>query len=75
MLLELQLKAKIQKKISTVKIFKSNQQPQKIKHSATDLDEKETDLAAMALTTDRVVAIGSSTGGTIALEKISNRVT
>jgi len=33
-------------------------------------DEHTTDIAAMAHTTDRVVAIGSSTGGTIALEKI-----
>lgn len=32
--------------------------------------EITTDIAAMAHTTDRVVAIGSSTGGTIALEKV-----
>jgi len=30
----------------------------------------DTDLAAMSYTTDRVTAIGSSTGGTIALEKV-----
>jgi len=34
----------------------------------------DTDLAAIALTTDRVVAIGSSTGGTIALEKILTKL-
>ena len=33
-------------------------------------DEQITDIAAMAHTTDRVIAIGSSTGGTIALEKV-----
>lgn len=31
---------------------------------------EDTDLAAMAETTDKVIGIGSSTGGTIALEKI-----
>jgi len=32
--------------------------------------ESEVDLVAMSYTTDRVIAIGSSTGGTIALEKV-----
>ena len=40
-----------------------------IDHTNTE-DEHTIDIAAMAHTTDRVVAIGSSTGGTIALEKV-----
>ena len=74
MLLEQQPKAKIPKRTSTTKELKSNQQLKKIKHYANDLDKQETDLAAMTLTTDRVVAIGSSTGGTIALEKILTKL-
>ncbi len=40
-----------------------------VKDLPTTLSE-ETDLAGMAQTTDKVIGIGSSTGGTIALEKI-----
>jgi len=35
---------------------------------------EETDLAAMAETTDKVIGIGSSTGGTIALEKVLTKL-
>jgi len=39
-------------------------------YSTSKEAELTTDIAAMAHTTDRVIAIGSSTGGTIALEKV-----
>jgi len=50
----------------------SSPAPEKSKdnYSSNKEIEPATDIAAMAHTTDRVVAIGSSTGGTIALEKV-----
>lgn len=67
-------KANIQKRITPAKSLESIQQPETIKRIEVSSAIHETDIAAMALTTDRVVAIGSSTGGTIALEKILTKL-
>jgi len=71
-------KAKMQQKINASSVLQSTQQsvhqPEIIRRQSDNLITHETDIAAMALTTDRVVAIGSSTGGTIALEKILTRL-
>jgi len=63
-------KARIQKKINLTSTLQPAHAPEKTTVKENDFTKHETDIAAMALTTDRVVAIGSSTGGTIALEKI-----
>lgn len=65
-------KTKVYKKASEANIKESIQQEKKTEQQ--DVVNNDTDLAAIALTTDRVVAIGSSTGGTIALEKILTKL-
>jgi len=67
------VRAAVNAKLSRFNTSSTNSTPSK-KINDTDFintkDEQTTDIAAMAHTTDRVIAIGSSTGGTIALEKV-----
>jgi len=67
-------KTSIKKSTSTINPLQSVQPSEKTQLTDDYLLKNETDLAALALTTDRVVAIGSSTGGTIALEKILTKL-
>ena len=71
-------KARLQKPLSSKRI--DNHSPHEINKTNTKptiesilsntIITKEDDLLSMSHTTDRVIAIGSSTGGTIALEKV-----
>jgi len=65
------VRAAVNAKLSRFKTSSTNSAPsKKINDIINTKDEQTTDIAAMAHTTDRVIAIGSSTGGTIALEKV-----
>jgi two-component system chemotaxis response regulator CheB len=63
--------AKMQKTLSTKRAsLTAETSKENISADTTSRLLPETDLAGMASTTDKVVGIGSSTGGTIALEKV-----
>jgi two-component system chemotaxis response regulator CheB len=67
------VRAAVNAKLSRFKTSSKNSTPPKNINDielTNTVDDFTTDIAAMAHTTDRVVAIGSSTGGTIALEKV-----
>ena len=72
------VRAAVNAKLSRFKTSSTNSAPSKNIHNTNLNDIKltntkgvhTTDIAAMAHTTNRVIAIGSSTGGTIALEKV-----
>jgi two-component system chemotaxis response regulator CheB len=51
-------------------ITKKEKKTSKSNIQAFDITRDEVDIAGMAQTTDRVIGLGSSTGGTIALEKV-----
>ncbi|MCJ8318211.1 MAG: chemotaxis response regulator protein-glutamate methylesterase [Colwellia sp.] len=67
-------KTKVYRNTSDTDTQQKTLQTEKVEQQKNDVVKNDTDLAAIALTTDRVVAIGSSTGGTIALEKILTKL-
>jgi two-component system chemotaxis response regulator CheB len=56
--------------IKAVTSSQPEKRTQEVKTKRFDLPLGEVDIASMAQTTDRVIGIGSSTGGTVAIEKV-----